>query len=137
MAMPKADAIALNNPQLTGWASTPHGSGNPAHVFNDGWLLLGFETEHDDSGVLIRRVGTNISEVPVKSEQHTALATNTCGNRLVIPALQMLVSDGVDIEPQIPERCGCLDGEVFVGLELQALSSNGRSMAPSRANSAP
>jgi hypothetical protein len=44
--MLKANAVGLNDPQLTNWASALHGGDNPAHIFDGGWLFLGFEPEH-------------------------------------------------------------------------------------------
>ena len=135
-AVPKAYATILDNPQLRHRASAVQRGHNPPDIRDYGSFVLLFEPQNDNSGVLVRRVRLNIGEVQIKSQQNPAFASYSSCDHLVVGTRQILVPNGFCVKTALPQCCSRLDGKILVCLELHALSSTGRSIAPSRANSA-
>jgi len=63
-AMAKAYAIILDNPQLAGWTSAIQSGRNPPNIRDYGGLVMSFDTQNDDSRVLVRRVRLDIEQSP-------------------------------------------------------------------------
>ncbi len=72
----------------------------------------------------------------VQRDQTSRLRSTFGCDRLVIRAGERFIRDRIGIVTGIAEDRSRLDRQVLVYLEFHALSSAGRSMEPSRANSA-
>src|SRR5580658_1364376 len=99
-------------------------------------FVLGFQAQHDNAGMLLRRVCPNIGEIQIEGEQNPGLGSHAVCDRFVIRSRQGFVPHGFDIETRPSQCCRSLQGKVLVCLEFQAVSSSGSSIVPSRANSA-
>src|SRR6266567_4280736 len=68
------------------------------------WL---FEPQHDDAGILIGRVCTNVGKVQIQSQQDAAFAAYSRSNPLVVRTHQALVPNGFGVEATLSTRsCG-------------------------------
>lgn len=135
-ALPKAYPIVFHNPQLGEGTSPFENRGEPAHVRDHVRLVLGLQPKHDDPGVLVRRVGANIGEIHIECKQNSGFSVSPGCNNLVRGAGKGFVPYGLRVKPVFTQRCRSLDRQILVCLEPHALSSNGSSTVPSRANSA-
>jgi hypothetical protein len=99
--LPEADSIPFNDPQFTHRASLIQNCRNPPHVRYDSFLILRLQPEHDNPGVLIRRICPNIREIQIKSNENPALGASASHNRPIIGAREGLVLNGFGIEATI------------------------------------
>jgi len=74
-ALPKSNAITLDDPQLATGASAVQRGRNPSHVCDYGSFVLPFEPQNDDARMLVRRVPLNISEVQIKSHENATFVS--------------------------------------------------------------
>ena len=86
--------------------------------------------------MLVGRARLNIGEIQIKGQQNPAFASYSGCDDLVVGTRQILVPNGFCVKTALPQCRSRLDEKILVSLELHALSSTGRSIAPSRGNSA-
>jgi hypothetical protein len=133
-AMAKAYAIILDNPQLASWTSAIQA------------ILRTYATTVDLSCRLSRRTmipgcscggyAWKLCKVQIQGDQNPAFASNSVCERLVIRSREIFVPNSLCIETRLAQRFSRLGRKILVRFELHTLSSTGRSIVPSRANSA-
>lgn len=97
---------------------------------------MAFDPQNYDPGVLTGRVRPNVCKIQVQSYQDSLLCPARACDRFIIRAREILVANGVGNETGATQDIGCFDREILVYFEFHAVSSAGKSMEPSRANSA-
>jgi hypothetical protein len=104
---PEAYAITLYDPQFAIWASLLQRGHNPSYVRDHACFVLAFEAQHDDAGLLIGRVCTNVGKVQIQSQQDSAFAPYSRSNPLVVRTHQALVPNGFGVQATLSKRrCG-------------------------------
>jgi hypothetical protein len=118
---PHSDAVGLNDPE----ASCERLLGQLAHEaltgLEDERLVLSRETKHNEAGVLVRRVRTNVAEAAVESHKDPLLALHQAGEIGVLRTADALMVDGGSIVACRREQVGDLNREVLVDLESHAV----------------
>jgi hypothetical protein len=77
--------------------------------------LAGFRwSKYNDPDVLIGRIGTDVSEIEVEGEQHTAFGLTRRADRLIIRTTEPFVMNGVARPASAAKQLGGLDRQVLV-----------------------
>ena len=82
------------------------------------------------------RVCLNVREIQIQRHQDSILRPTPAGNRLVVQAGKIFVCDRIGGEARILQDPVSLGRQALVYLKFHAVSSAGKSMEPSRTNSA-
>ncbi len=99
-------------------------------------LILTFHTQDYNPGVLAGRVSPNIRRVRVQGHQDSTLRLARACNDLIIRPREVLLPNRIRDETGATQNLGCFGRQVLIRFEFHAVSPVGRSMEPSRANSA-
>ena len=132
----EANPIVANDPQLASRITALECQGQSTNVSEHSELLPVFEPQNDDSGVLAKRVRPNVRKVQVRGYENSTFGSARTCDCLVVRPRKVLVSNRVRVESSALEKIGSFGLKVLIDLEFHVVSSAGRSIDPSRPNSA-
>lgn len=94
-ALPKANSIAINDPQLAQRASVRERCRQPPDIAEHTRFILALESQDDDPGMLARWVGANVREIQIQRDQDSLLRSTPGNDRFIIRSRQVLVGNCV------------------------------------------
>lgn len=103
---------------------------------NDRPFVAQRQSEDDQARVFLRRVGPDVSEAQVKSDERSPLAPADGCKVWVRGPAEALIGNAQCIMPVLDDQLGEIGGEILVSLESHAASSLGSEKTRSLARAA-
>ena len=115
-----SDAIGLDDPQASrkrllrqlAYETLAHLEYEP--------FVLPWKTKHHETGILARRVSSDVAEAPIESHQDAAFTPHQAGEVWILRTADALVADSGSIVACLAKQVGDLNREVLVDLESHA-----------------